>query len=186
MFQTSAQALSQTPTEAVKQPFAQALTSNFASSQTQRTDISEGNSNDEKNSENAIAMQQRIATNPSLTSISDHEKMQHVSKTRVLRPRATDLRQTTSARKSTNKTSGLSKMPAEKAMKESDAPLEKSNFEQDKQSKKKQESKSEDFCFSDEEDESIPRAIGSQVDRIETFLKNERLRLSKKRKAVDE
>ena len=76
----------------------------------------------------------------------------------------------------------------EKATKEGVALLEKPNLEQDKQSKSERERKSinEDFCFSDEEDESIPRAIGSQVDRIETFLKNERLRLSKKRKAVDE
>lgn len=44
----------------------------------------------------------------------------------------------------------------------------------------------EDFCFSDEEQESMPRAIGSQIDRIEAFLKNDRLRLFKKRKAPDE
>ena len=58
-----------------------------------------------------------------------------------------------------------------------------------KQRESKQEGKpaGEDFCFSDEEDESIiPRAIGDQVDRIEVFLKNERLRLSKKRKSIDE
>ena len=66
----------------------------------------------------------------------------------------------------------------------------KSNAEQTtsigNESKHTRNSTVEDFCFSDEEDESIPRAIGSQVDRIETFLKNERLRLSKKRKATDE
>ena len=44
----------------------------------------------------------------------------------------------------------------------------------------------EDFCFSDEDEESIPRAIETQIDRIETFLKNDRLRLSKKRKIPDE
>ena len=50
------------------------------------------------------------------------------------------------------------------------------------QKERKQESKStnDEFCFSDGEDESIPQVIGSQVDRIEMFLKNERLRLSKK------
>ena len=183
--QASAQALNQRPTEAVKEPSAQAPNSIFSNSQTQKTDISEGSSNDEKNSENAIAMQQSIATNPSLRSISVQEIIEHASETRVLRPRATDLSQTTSTKRSTNKISGSNQI-SEKALKESDALPEKSNFEQDKLSKKKHESKNEDFCFSDEEDESIPRAIGSQVDRIETFLKNERLRLSKKRKAIDE
>ena len=115
----------------MKQPSAQAPNSIFPNSQTQKTDISEGSSNDEKNSENAIAMQQSIATNPSLRSISDPEMIEHVSETRVLRPRATDLNQTTSSRKSTNKISGPNQMP-EKAMKESDALPEKSNFEQDK------------------------------------------------------
>ena len=181
----TAQALNQPPTEAVKQPSAQAPNSISANSQTQKTDISEGSSNDEKNSENAILRQQSIATNPSLRSISDQEIIEHAAETRALRPRATDLSQTTSSGGSTNKISGSNQM-SEKATKESDALPEKSNFQQDKQSKKKHEGKNEDFCFLDEEDESIPRAIGSQVDRIETFLKNERLRLSKKRKAVDE
>ncbi|XP_028404173.1 restin homolog [Dendronephthya gigantea] len=61
--------------------------------------------------------------------------------------------------------------------------------DQNKQSESKQESKptaGDDFCFSDEEESIIPRAIGDQVNRIEIFLKNERLRLSKKRKSIDE
>ena len=44
----------------------------------------------------------------------------------------------------------------------------------------------EEFCFSDEEEESMPKAIGMQIDRIEVFLKNDRLRLCKKRKISHE
>ena len=55
-----------------------------------------------------------------------------------------------------------------------------------KEREKESKSTNDEFCFSDGEDESIPQVIGSQVDRIEMFLKTERLRLSKKRKATDE
>ena len=57
-----------------------------------------------------------------------------------------------------------------------------------RRNERKQESKSadDDFCFPDGDEETIPKVIGSQVDRIEMFLKNERLRLSKKRKTTDE
>jgi hypothetical protein len=135
-------------------------------------------------------MQLGLESEPSLRNISDQEILQSASETSVLISRATkttDPNQTHSSRKPTNKISALGQL-LETPLKETDSHKGKPNFEQNKQNESKREGKStnEDFCFSDEDDESILRAIGSQVDRIESFLKNERLRLSKKRKATDE
>ena len=97
--------------------------------------------------------------------------------TKVLESSTTDLtKESTATISSPNQSVG-------KPLAESDSVIQKSEPIEGKQKRK---STNDDFCFSDEEDESIPRAIGSQVDRIETFLKNERLRLSKKRKTADE
>ena len=110
--------------------------------------------------------------------ISDQKSSKSVTEARVLRSRVTktlENNQPLSSRHSTTK------MPVlDQSIK---SPLRSNQS----QKERKQESKStNDFCFSDGEDDSIPQVIGSQVDRIEMFLKNERLRLSKKRKTTDE
>ena len=155
-----------------------------------KADISKVDTKDDQKSETIIPMQLGLESEPSLRNMSDREMVQSASGTSILKSRATkstDPNQTHSSGKPTNKISALGQL-LQKPLKESDSQKCKPNVEQNKQNKSKHESKStnEDFCFSDEDDESIPRAIGSQVDRIETFLKNERLRLSKKRKATDE
>ena len=106
--------------------------------------------------------------------ISDQKSSKSVTEARVLRSRVTN-NQPLSSRHPTTK------MPVlDQSIK---SPLRSNQSKKER----KQESKStNDFCFSDGEDDSIPQVIGSQVDRIEMFLKNERLRLSKKRKTTDE
>ena len=185
--------LSQTGPQVPSQRGSQTLPLIFTSSKTRAksvAEMSEANPKDNQNSERAIAMQPGFASKP---NISDQEMIKPTSESRVLRSRATkslDPNQTLSSKRPATKTSALTQS-LEKPLEqrgESDPLSAKSNFKEDSQNESKQESKStsEDFCFSDEEDQSIPRAIGSQVDRIETFLKNERLRLSKKRKAIDQ
>ena len=185
--------LSQTGPQVPSQRDSQTLPLIFTSSKTRAksvAEMSEANPKDNQNSERAIAMQPGFASKP---NISDQEMIKPTSESRVLRSRATkslDPNQTLSSKRPATKTSALTQS-LEKPLEqrgESDPLPAKPNFKEDSQNESKQDSKSisEDFCFSDEEDQSIPRAIGSQVDRIETFLKNERLRLSKKRKAIDQ
>ena len=185
--------LSQTGPQVPSQRGSQTLPLISTSSKTRAksvAEMSEANPKDNQNSERAIAMQPGFASKP---NISDQEMIKPTSESRVLRSRATkslDPNQTLSSKRPATKTSALTQSlekPLEQSG-ESDPLPAKPNFKEEGQNEGKQESKStsEDFCFSDEEDQSIPQAIGSQVDRIETFLKNERLRLSKKRKAIDQ
>ena len=132
----------------------------------------------DQHSEHTSSVNKGLAKNTD-QGISDQKSSQSVTEARVLRSRVTktlDNNQPLSSRHPTTK------MPVlDQSIK---SPLRSNQS----QKERKQESKStnDEFCFSDGEDESIPQVIGSQVDRIEMFLKNERLRLSKKRKTTDE
>ena len=122
---------------------------------------------------------ENLANKANQGMVSVQRMSQSASETRMLRSRVTKTPDTNQPLSSGSPTT---KVPVlEQSMK---SPLTSNQ----RRNERKQESKSadDDFCLSDGDEESIPQVIGSQVDRIEMFLKNERLRLTKKRKTTDE
>ena len=131
----------------------------------------------DQHSEHTSSVNEGLTKNTS-QGISDQKSSKSVTEARVLRSRVTKTLENNQPLSSRHPTT---KMPVlDQSIK---SPLRSNQS----QKERNQESKStNDFCFSDGEDDSIPQVIGSQVDRIEMFLKSERLRLSKKRKTTDE
>ena len=153
----------------------QDLSSNFINTQIPKKTPRKGH----QQSETPSFPDESLANKANQGTVSVQRMSQSASETRLLRSRLTktpDTNQPLSSRNPTTKVPVL-----EQSMK---SPLTSNQ----RRNERKQESKSadDDFCFSDGEEESIPQVIGSQVDRTEMFLKNERLRLSKKRKTTDE
>ena len=153
----------------------QDLSSNFINTQIPKKTPRKGY----QQSETPSFPDESLANKADQGMVSVQRISQSASETRLLRSRVTktpDTNQPLSCRNPTTKVPVL-----EQSTK---SPLTSNQ----RRNERKQESKSadDDFCFSDGEEESIPQVMGSQVDRIEMFLKNERLRLSKKRKTTDE
>ena len=153
----------------------QDLSSNFINTQIPKKTPRKGH----QQSETPSFPDESLANKADQGMVSVQRMSQSASETRLLKSRLTktpDINEPLSSRNPTTKVPVL-----EQSMK---SPLTSNQ----RRNERKEESKSadDDFCFSDGEEESIPQVIGSQVDRIEMFLKNERLRLSKKRKTTDE
>ena len=153
----------------------QDLSSNFINTQIPNKTPRKGH----QQSETPSFPDESLANKANQGMVSVQRMSQSASEKRMLRSRVTktpDTNQPLSSRSPTTKVPVL-----EQSMK---SPLTSNQ----RRNERKQESKSadDDFCFSDGEEESIPQVIGSQVDRIEMFSEDERLRLSKKRKTTDE
>ena len=175
---SSSQAYHQAPSQICTHALTmtQARPSHFTNFNTQL--LKETPKKEDQHSEHTSSINEGLAKNTD-QGILDQKMSQSATEARVLRSRV--------AKIPDNKQPFSSKNPSTK-MPVMDKSIKSPLRSNQSQKERKQESKStnDEFCFSDGEDESIPQVTGSQVDRIEMFLKNERLRLSKKRKVTDE
>ena len=182
---SSSQAYHQAPSQICTHALTatQARPSHFTNFNTQL--LKETPKKEDQHSEHTSSINEGLAKNTD-QGILDQKMSQSATEARVLRSRVT---KTPDNKQPFSSKNPSTKMPVmdqsiKSPLRSNQSPLRSNQS----QKERKQESKStnDEFFFSDGEDESIPQVIGSQVDRIEMFLKNERLRLSKKRKTTDE